>query len=117
MSSLSDIFVKDLMSKGFKNYFGVQGGAAARIIESVVKLGGTFHPVLNEQAAGYAAHGYFLANRKPAGVIFTTGPGLTNGVSGIAACYYDRVPLVAIVGQVNRQQNLAKKTKPLNPKP
>jgi acetolactate synthase-1/2/3 large subunit len=111
MNSLSDIFIKDLMSKGFKTYFGVQGGAAARIIESVVKLGGTFHPVLNEQAAGYAAHGYFLANRRPAGVIFTTGPGLTNGVSGIAACYYDRVPLVAIVGQVNRQQNLAKKTK------
>ena len=62
MRSLSDILIKDLMDKGFKTFFGLQGGASARIIESVVKLGGKFHPVLNEQAAGYAAHGYFLTN-------------------------------------------------------
>ena len=64
MRSLSDILIKDLMDKGFKTFFGLQGGASARIIESVVKLGGKFHPVLNEQAAGYAAHGYFLTNNK-----------------------------------------------------
>ena len=111
MRSLSDILIKDLMDKGFKTFFGLQGGASARIIESVVKLGGKFHPVLNEQAAGYAAHGYFLTNNKPAGLIFTTGPGLTNGVSGIAACYYDRVPLTVIVGQVAKDNNIAKQTK------
>lgn len=111
MRSLSDILIKDLMDKGFKTFFGLQGGASARIIESVINLGGKFHPVLNEQAAGYAAHGYFLTNNKPAGLIFTTGPGLTNGVSGIAACYYDRVPLTVIVGQVAKDNNIAKQTK------
>lgn len=111
MKSLSDIFIKDLFDKGVDTFFGLQGGACARIIESVVKLGGTFHPVLNEQASGYAAHGYYLANKKPAGLIFTTGPGLTNGVSGIAACFYDRIPLVAIVGQVPKSSNIAKKTR------
>ena len=111
MNSLSDILIKDLMNQGFKTFFGLQGGASARLIESVVSLGGRFHPVLNEQTAGYAAHGYYLANNQPAGVIFTTGPGLTNGVSGIAACYFDRIPLVVIVGQVGKDLNVAKKTK------
>ena len=110
MQSLSDILINDLLNKGIKTFFGLQGGAVARIIESVVKLGGKFHSVLNEQAAGYAAHGYFLATSKPAGLIFTTGPGLTNGVSGIAACYYDRVPLVVIIGQVVKSDNIAKET-------
>ena len=31
---------------------------------------------------------------KTAGLIFTTGPGLTNGITGIAGCYYDRVHLL-----------------------
>jgi acetolactate synthase-1/2/3 large subunit len=111
MNSFSDILIKDLMNQGFKTFFGLQGGASARLIESVIRLGGRFCPVLNEQAAGYAAHGYYLANNEPAGVIFTTGPGLTNGVSGIAACYFDRVPLAVIVGQVGKDLNVAKKTK------
>ena len=82
-------------------FFGVQGGACARLIENVVKFKGKFIPVLNEQTAGFYAHGYHLATNKTAGLIFTTGPGLTNGLTGIAACYYDRIPLVTLVGQVN----------------
>ena len=92
-------------------FFGVQGGACARIIENVTKYKGQYIPVLNEQSAGFYAHGYYMASRKTAGLIFTTGPGLTNGLSGIAACYYDRVPLVALVGQVNSKLILQKVNK------
>ena len=38
-----------------------------------------------------------MSSGKTAGLIFTTGPGLTNGITGIAGCYYDRVPLVVLV--------------------
>ena len=109
--TLSDKIISDLIAKGVTTYFGVQGGACARLIESVIKLGGKYHPVLNEQSAGYYAHGYFLATQKPAGLIFTTGPGLTNGVSGIASCYYDNIPLFVLVGQVNKKLNIAKQMK------
>ena len=44
-------------------------------------------------------------------MIFTTGPGLINGLSGIATCFYDRVPSIILVGQVNKSLNIAKKTK------
>ena len=51
-----------------------------------------------------------MSSGKTAGLIFTTGPGLTNGITGIAGCYYDRVPLVVLVGQVGKKLNIAKKT-------
>ena len=110
MSNISEQLIKDLIDQGVDTYFGVQGGACARLIENVIKFKGNFIPVLNEQSAGYYAHGYHLATNKVAGLIFTTGPGLTNGVSGIAACYYDRVPLVTLVGQVNSKIHIAKST-------
>lgn len=110
MPNLSEQIVKDLIDQGVNTFFGVQGGACARIIENVTKYKGQYIPVLNEQSAGFYAHGYYMASRKTAGLIFTTGPGLTNGLSGIAACYYDRVPLVALVGQVNSKINIAKST-------
>ncbi len=111
MYNVSEQIVKDLIEQGVNTFFGVQGGACARLIENVVKYKGKFIPVLNEQTAGFYAHGYHLATNKTAGLIFTTGPGLTNAITGIAACYYDRVPLVTLVGQVNSKINIAKFTK------
>ena len=77
MQTIALDLIKKLKNKGIDTFFGVQGGACARLIEAVIKSGGKFYPVLNEQAAGYCAHGYFLTKKKPAGVIVTTGPGLT----------------------------------------
>jgi len=109
--NISEYLIKDLIDNGVDTFFGVQGGACARLIDSVIKFKGKYIPVLNEQSAGFYAHGYYITTKKTAGLIFTTGPGLINGLSGIAACYYDRVPLVALVGQVNTKLNIAKNTK------
>ena len=111
MDLISRDLINKLRQKKINTFFGVQGGACARLIEDVVKSGGKYYPVLNEQAAGYAAHGYFLATKKVAGIILTTGPGFTNAISGIAACYYDNIPLVVLVGQVSKSLNKAKKFK------
>ncbi len=110
MKTVTENFIKDLINSGVTTFFGVQGGACARIIEAIIKNKGNFIPVLNEQSAGYFAHGYYKANRKVAGLVFTTGPGLTNGLSGIAACFYDNVPLIVLVGQVVKKLNIASKT-------
>jgi acetolactate synthase-1/2/3 large subunit len=62
---------------------------------------------LNEQSAGYMAQGHFLASGNVAAIVGTTGPGATNLATGIASCYYDRIPVIAIVGQINRSLNLS----------
>ena len=108
MESLTNQIISDFKDADVTVYFGVQGGACARIIEAVIKNNCKYIPVLNEQAAGYAAHGYFLTHGMPAGIILTSGPGVTNSISGIASCYYDSVPLVVLMGQVNAPLNLAK---------
>ena len=108
MKSLTNQIISDFKDADVTVYFGVQGGACARIIEAVIKNNCKYIPVLNEQAAGYAAHGYFLTHGMPAGIILTSGPGVTNSISGIASCYYDSVPLVVLMGQVNAPLNLAK---------
>ena len=102
MTNLSEQIIKDLIEKGVNTFFGVQGGACARFIDNIIKYKGRYIPVLNEQSAGFYAHGYYLSTRKTAGIIFTTGPGLTNAITGIASCYYDRIPLVVLTGQVKK---------------
>ena len=108
MQTIALDLIKKLKEKGIDTFFGVQGGACARLIEAVIKSGSKFYPVLNEQAAGYCAHGYFLSKKKTAGVIVTTGPGFTNAISGISACYYDNIPIAVLVGQVKKKLNIAK---------
>ena len=105
--NLTARIVADLKSVGINTFFGVQGGAVARFIDEIVKHGCKFIPVLNEQAAAYCAHGYYFATKTPAGVVVTTGPGLTNVISGVASCYYDSVPMVLLIGQVSRALNTA----------
>lgn len=107
MKLLMNQAISDFKDAGVTVYFGVQGGACARIIEEVVNNNCKYVPVLNEQAAGYAAHGYYLTHGMPAGIILTTGPGVTNCISGIASCYYDSVPMLVLMGQVKASTNLA----------
>ena len=109
MTSLSDQLINQLAASGVRDFFGVQGGACAHLIRSSSMNRLTrFTPVLNEQSAGLCAHGYFKATGRPAGVIVTTGPGFSNLVTGMLTCYFDRVPLVVLCGQVNREMNRAK---------
>ena len=90
---VSDYLIEVLKKCGVKTYFGVQGGAIAHVIESAAKKC-SYIPVLNEQAGGLCAHGYFFSKEKPACVLTTTGPGFLNSVTGMGACFYDNVPSI-----------------------
>lgn len=108
---VSDFITKLLSDKKVKNFYGVQGGAIAHMISSVVKNKKTnYIPVLNEQSAGMYAHGQYLASndKSCSGILLTTGPGFLNAVTGIATCYYDNIPCVVISGQVSKLLNKSK---------
>ena len=62
---VSDYLIEVLKKCGVKTFFGVQGGAIAHVIESSAKKC-TYIPVLNEQAGGMCAHGYYFSEEKPA---------------------------------------------------
>src|SRR5690606_32968691 len=56
--------------------------------------------VRHEQAAVHAADAYSRSSDKIGVALVTSGPGLTNAVTGIATAYMDSIPMVIISGQV-----------------
>ncbi|MBB4012415.1 acetolactate synthase-1/2/3 large subunit [Niveibacterium umoris] len=56
--------------------------------------------VRHEQAAVHAADGYARSTDKVGVALVTSGPGVTNAVTGIATAYCDSIPMVIISGQV-----------------
>ncbi len=108
MATVAERLLQELGDAGVRHFYGVQGGACAHLIQAA-SLGEKtrYVPVLNEQAAGLCAHGAYKATGQISGAIVTTGPGFFNLMTGIAACYYDRVPLVVLCGQINAPGNLA----------
>lgn len=92
--------VSDYIAQVIGRYhpFVVQGGAAVHLIDSLARGGHKYVCTAHEQAAGFAADGY--AKIKGLGVVVTTcGPGATNLLTAAASAYFERVPVLYMVGQ------------------
>ena len=57
-------------------------------------------PYDHELDASYAAEGYVRSTSKPTVVLVTSGPGITNTITGIAGSWFDSIPVLFISGQV-----------------
>ncbi len=98
----ADIFVRCLRDEGVEYVFGYPGGAALHIYDALYKQEDVKHILVrHEQGAAHAADGYARATGKPGVVLVTSGPGVTNTVTGIATAYMDSIPLVVFSGQVS----------------
>ena len=53
----------------------------------------------HEQAASFALESYAKTKQKMGAGIFTTGPGSTNAITGLAAAWLDSIPTIFISGQ------------------
>ena len=97
----ADILVRCLRDEGVKYIFGYPGGAALHIYDALYKQDDVRHILVrHEQGASHAADGYARVTGKPGVVLVTSGPGLTNTVTGIATAHMDSIPMVVISGQV-----------------
>ena len=97
----AEIFVRALQDEGVKHLFGYPGGAVLHIYDELYKQDAVQHILVrHEQGAAHAADGYARATGKPGCVLVTSGPGVTNAITGIATAYMDSIPLVVFSGQV-----------------
>ncbi len=97
----ADIIVKSLNEEGVEYVFGYPGGAALHIYDAFHRQDDVEHILVrHEQGATHAADGYARATGKPGVVLVTSGPGVTNAITGIATAYMDSIPMVVISGQV-----------------
>ena len=97
----AEVLVKALQAEGVKYVWGYPGGAVLYIYDAFYKQDTIQHVLVrHEQAAVHAADGYARATGDVGVALVTSGPGLTNAVTGIATAYMDSIPMVIISGQV-----------------
>ncbi|HRD66735.1 MAG TPA: acetolactate synthase 3 large subunit [Candidatus Competibacter sp.] len=97
----AEILIRCLKEEGVEYLFGYPGGAVLHIYDAIYNQEDVKHVLVrHEQAAAHAADGYSRASGKPGVVLVTSGPGVTNAVTGIATAYMDSIPMVIISGQV-----------------
>ena len=97
----AEVLVKALQAEGVKYVWGYPGGAVLHVYDAIFRQNEFDHILVrHEQAAVHAADGYARATGDVGVALVTSGPGVTNAVTGIATAYMDSIPMVIITGQV-----------------
>jgi len=97
----AEILIRCLQEEKVEYVFGYPGGAVLFIYDALFQQDKVKHVLVrHEQAAVHAADGYARSSDKVGVALVTSGPGLTNAVTGIATAYMDSTPMVVISGQV-----------------
>ncbi len=97
----AEIVCRALKEEKVEYVFGYPGGAVLVIYDEIYKQKSFSHILVrHEQAAVHAADAYARATGRPGVALVTSGPGVTNAVTGIATAYMDSIPMVIITGQV-----------------
>jgi acetolactate synthase-1/2/3 large subunit len=97
----AQILIRCLQAEGVDVVFGYPGGAVLWIYDELFKQDKVRHVLVrHEQGAAHAADGYSRSSNKVGVCLVTSGPGLTNAVTGIATAYMDSIPMIIISGQV-----------------
>ncbi len=105
--TISDVMMQTMVNWGVDTAFGMVGHSnlgvadAMRRLEKQGKL--RYFGIRHEGAAAFAASGYVKLTGKPAACFGIAGPGATNMFTGMWDAKVDRVPLLALSGQVNTQ--------------
>ena len=86
----AEIVVRCLQAEGVKHVFGYPGGAVLYIYDEIFKQDAFQHILVrHEQAAVHAADAYSRSSQRVGVALVTSGPGVTNAVTGIATAYMD----------------------------
>ncbi len=90
---------KALKARGVSHLFTLSGGHLFSLYDGCLQEGIEIVDVRHEQAAAFAAEGWAKATREAGVCALTAGPGVTNGISAIAAAQSNRSPLVVLGGR------------------
>ena len=102
--SAPEIIINHLKKQDVDVIFGYPGSVVLGIYDELYRQNEIKHILVrHEQAAVHAAEGYARAAGKCGVVLVTSGPGVTNTITGLLDAYMDGVPLVVIAGQVHSE--------------
>lgn len=92
------LVAKLLKREGVEVVFTLSGGHIAGIYDGCLREGIRVVDTRHEQAAVHAAEGWAKTTRKPGVALLTAGPGVTDGVTGVANAYLAGSPVLVIGG-------------------
>ncbi|MGH9040404.1 MAG: thiamine pyrophosphate-binding protein [Acidimicrobiia bacterium] len=105
--SLMDQLVDVLCDWGLDAVFGMVGHSNLGLADALRKAAAdgrlTYVGIRHEGAAAFAASGYAKLTGRPAACFSIAGPGATNLLTGLWDAKVDRVPVLALTGQVQTQ--------------
>jgi pyruvate oxidase len=105
--SLMDQMVDVLCDWGLEAVFGMVGHSNLGLADALRKAAEdgrlSYTGIRHEGAAAFAASGYAKLTGQPAACFSIAGPGATNLMTGLWDAKVDRVPILALTGQVQTQ--------------
>ena len=93
------LVAKRLKAHGVTKLFTLSGGHLFSIYDGCREEGIDIVDVRHEQTAVFAAEGWAKATREPGVCALTAGPGVTNGMSGMASALQNGSPLLVLGGR------------------
>ena len=104
-TDIADILVHYLEKLGVEYVFGVPGGAIEPLFDALARSErrGSVRPIVarHESGAAFMADGYYYHTGNLGVCCATTGPGVTNMITGIATSYANSIPVLIITAQTS----------------
>jgi acetolactate synthase I/II/III large subunit len=95
------VLLRTFARHGVRVAFGIPGSAVSPIFDALAEVPEiTYVATRHESIAAFAAMGHARATGLPALVLATSGPGVLNTVTGVAAAYLEELPLIFIAGEI-----------------
>jgi len=94
--SLASALAEDLLALGVEQAFGVSGGAMAMLWHALSASRLRVHHFRHESGAAFAATEAFFATGRPVLLFTTTGPGLTNALTGLLAARDEGAKMIVV---------------------
>ena len=93
--------MRSLEHQGVKTLFGYPGGSIMPTFDALYGHRDTLNHILvrHEQGAAHAAQGFARVSGQVGVCLVTSGPGVTNTITGVADAMIDSTPIVVIAGQ------------------
>ncbi|EUJ32097.1 acetolactate synthase [Listeria floridensis FSL S10-1187] len=102
----ADLVVDSLISQGVTHVFGIPGAKIDKVFDVMEERGPNLIVSRHEQNAAFMAAAVGRLTGKPGVVLVTSGPGASNLATGLVTATSEGDPVVAIAGNVGRQDRL-----------
>jgi acetolactate synthase I/II/III large subunit len=102
--NVSEVMVRYLEAAGIRHVFGYPGDPNIEFMEAARRAGMQFVLARREGTAGLMAEAYGFLTGRPGVCMSTLGPGSSNLVNAVANAFLDRVPMLAVSGQIETKR-------------